>query len=296
MSTHSGSVMAMSSTLEGDAQSKSNGKVRALSAHLPFVEVDGSELKAWLAEPESGRAEMKKLLSRHGLVVFRSAELSPSEEVQAAKLAGYHANTDPLGLGILGGWNSMPVGLANLLGQPEVLCQGNVKLENHYGVSTQLTQLLTYDNEGFHSDGIHNMQERCACRSGAHEATPSSHHRRYHLPPLCPVPRPLWRKCAVVATPPPSMTLTVAVRVALAPRNPVLTSMYCIKAPLAGGETFFTCTRLALASIADPALRDLCRRRERQPLHLRPPAPHAHARTLYRSARTIPPPTRGPCA
>ena len=75
-------------------------------------------------------------------------------------------------------------------------------LKDHHGIaSLQLTLPLTMEDEGFHADGIHNLQ--------------------HHLP--------------------------------------VLTSMYCLKAPVAGGATFFTCGRRALSDL-DPALATLCKR------------------------------------
>ena len=82
------------------------------------------------------------------------------------------------------------------------MCQGNALLRDHHGIGTmQLQQLLTFDNEGYHCDGLHNQQTQL----------------------------------------------------------PVLTSMYCLRAPRSGGETFFACSRDALAR-ASTELRDLARR------------------------------------
>ena len=181
-------------------------EVRPVHSDVPFAEVHGADLKSWLAKPAQGREHLRQLISTHGLVVFKSASLTPREEVQLSKLAGYHAARDPARARIPGGgdggWNGPTAGIATLPEEPDVLCQGNSLLTNHHGISSmQLSQKLCYNNEGFHCDGVHNMQERL----------------------------------------------------------PVLTSMYCIKAPLAGGETYFACGRLAFARL-DPAIKELCRR------------------------------------
>jgi len=178
--------------------------VRQLGDRVPFAEVcDGGVLHDWLAEPEVGREEIRSLIRAHGLVVFRDTSLTPREELQVAQLAGYHATEQATGgAGSLFGWQGKVAGLAALPDVPEVVCQGNVQLLDHHGIDgVQLTPLLTFENEGYHSDGMHNMQ---------------------HSPP-------------------------------------VLTSMRCVKAPLAGGETFFACSRLALSRLG-PAMRALCRR------------------------------------
>jgi len=93
--------------------------------------------------------------------------------------------------------NSSPV----LPSQPEVLCQGNAALHNHFGLTRQLKLGLTYKNCGFHPDGTHNLQTDL----------------------------------------------------------PVVTSMYCLKAPKYGGNTFFACGRLAFAN-ATPDLQSKARR------------------------------------
>ena len=190
-----------SPTLPCRSMAKSSRQQKPLHPQLPFVEVLGADLKAMLSDPDEGRQELRKLLHEHSLIVFRDAELSPRENVQLNQLAGYHA-TETHPLGILGGWNAKQTGLANLPQIPEVMCQGNALLKDHHGIaSLQLKQLLSFDDEGFHADGMHNMQDRL----------------------------------------------------------PVLTSMHCLKAPLAGGETHFACSRLALSRL-DPELRELCRR------------------------------------
>ena len=177
-------------------------QIRSLHAEQPFAEVT-ADLRAWLAHPDVGKEKLRALLAEHGLLIFRGVELSPREEVLLNKLAGYHEEEESSdSLGKLGGWNAAQPGIGTLPGEPDVLCQGNVLLEDHHGIaSLQLTLPLTYECEGFHADGVHNMQHRL----------------------------------------------------------PVLTSMLCLKAPIAGGSTFFTCSRHALSTL-DPALRELCRR------------------------------------
>lgn len=176
----------------------------ALNQRAPFVDVRGADLRRWIAQPTEGQQQLRKLLTTHGLVVFRDVQLSPREHVALVKLANYHAEFDHTRVGVPGGWNAKTGGIATLPADPEVLCQGNVLLQDHHGIdSLQLKQLLTYEDEGFHSDGMHNMQERL----------------------------------------------------------PVLTSMHCLRAPVAGGETFFACARLAFSRL-DPALQVLCRRLE----------------------------------
>lgn len=174
------------------------GTAHLLNPHLPFVEVRGADLRAFIARPEEGRAEMRRLLSKYGLVVFREAKLTPREEVQLNELPGYHKEVEVEVSH--SGFNTDRV--ATVPGEPAVLCQGTALLENHHGIThLQLTQLLTLENEGFHSDGMHNQQEDL----------------------------------------------------------PVVTSMYCIKAPISGGETLFSCGRLALEKV-DGETRALCRR------------------------------------
>ena len=128
---------------------------RSLHPDLPFAEIpDGASVLArLLADPRRGREELRRLISTHGLVVFRSAAgLSPAEEVKVIRMFGYHAERDESSLGAFGGWSSRPSGIATLPAQPDVLCQGNVRLENHHGIeSLQLKQLLSLENEGFHS-------------------------------------------------------------------------------------------------------------------------------------------------
>ena len=176
---------------------------RSLHPRLPFAELLNVDISALLAaDPVKSRRELQHLLSTHGLIVFRGVKISPQEEVQLSELCGYHKRRDSSSIGAFGGWNAPSKSIATIPSHPDVLCQGNVKLEAHHGIaSAQLQPLLTYENEGFHSDGVHNMQE--------------------HLP--------------------------------------VVTSMYCLKAPVAGGETFFACSRLALSRL-DPTLQELCRR------------------------------------
>ena len=177
------------------------GEARQLTPSQPFVEVIGADLRTWIAHPDTGKEELRQLLRMHGVVIFRDAELSPAEELMVNELVDWHAPRT--GDATNFGWNSTKVpGIATIPATPEVLCQGNALLTNHHGIaSLQLAQTLSYTNEGFHSDGVHNMQERM----------------------------------------------------------PVLTSMYCLEAPLAGGETHFACGRQALAR-APAELRALARR------------------------------------
>ena len=178
-------------------------QIRSLHAEQPFAEVTNADLRAWLAIPDVGKQKLRALLAEHGLLLFRGVDLSPREEVLLTKLAGHHEEEESSdGLGKLGGWNAAQPGIGTLPQETDVLCQGNVLLKDHHGIaSLQLKLPLTYESEGFHADGIHNMQHRL----------------------------------------------------------PVLTSMLCLKAPIAGGSTFFTCSRRALSTL-DPALRELCRR------------------------------------
>ena len=196
-SAHGGSIMYQH--MRADI---CKGESRALSTLLPFVEVRSADLRSCIAHPTEGGKELRRLLSTHGLVVFKSADLSPRDEVQLAELSGYHKPFDDKKKGIPGGWNAENSGIATLPDAPEVLCQGNVLLEEYHGIASQQLQLLlTFDSEGFHSDGTHNMQTDL----------------------------------------------------------PITTQMYCMKAPHAGGETFFTCSRLAFSQL-DAAMQDLCRR------------------------------------
>lgn len=183
-------------------------KMRRLPLHKgqPFGEIMHADFKRWLAEPDVGQLELRKLLAQNGLLVFRKADLTPAEEVAMNKLFGYHDESADAQIGAFGGWNSRSssesAGLGFLPSQPEVLCQGNALVQDHHGIeSLQLKIALTYENEGWHADGVHNMQTQL----------------------------------------------------------PVLTSMYCLKAPIAGGGTFFTCGRRTLSDL-DPGLRELCRR------------------------------------
>jgi hypothetical protein len=134
-----------------------------LSPHAPFAEVrrGGATLRGWLKRGSG--AQFRTLLETHGLVVFRGcAALTPREEVEVNKLAGYHApDFDEGRRGVPGGWNAAAAGVGVLPDQPEVLCQGNVLLRDHHGLDgVQLRQLLTLENEGFHADGVHNQHAR----------------------------------------------------------------------------------------------------------------------------------------
>ena len=143
-STHGGSIMHqhmradITSTGEADI---SKGEVNNLSKLLPFVEVHGADLRSWIAHPSEGGKELRRLLSTYGLVVFKSADLSPREEVQLAELAGYHKPFDNTKKGIPGGWNAENSWIATLPEAPEVLCQGNVLLEDYHNIASQQLQL-----------------------------------------------------------------------------------------------------------------------------------------------------------
>ena len=69
---------------------KQSTDARALNAHVPFAELDASVLRAFLANPtEEADGNPRALVAKHGLLVFRGAELTPREEVLANKLVGY---------------------------------------------------------------------------------------------------------------------------------------------------------------------------------------------------------------
>ena len=214
------------------------GQVRALNKSTPFAEVVGADLSDFLADPAAGRKEMRRLLSTHGLVIFRGVTLTPAEELKVNELADYHVlRNESKGLNF--GWSDeaalQEAGIATIPAVPEVVCQGNACLEGYHGIHTmqlcvptmtapsgsvpclasrllsctlaesfacvRRRQSLTFGNEGFHSDGVHNLQDQL----------------------------------------------------------PVLTSMYCVRAPELGGETHFACGRLAFNRLP-AALQHLARR------------------------------------
>ena len=169
---------------------------------IPFASVSGATLRTFLEHPVKGAEELRRLLTTHGLVVFREANLTPEEEVKLNKLPGWHTDrSTPDSYNF--GWSTDDVGGIGVLPNlPEVLCQGSAILKDHHGIpALELRQRLSFEREGYHVDGAHNLQD------GA----------------------------------------------------PVLTSMYCLRAPLAGGETHFVCGRSAL-SRAPSDLQDLARR------------------------------------
>jgi len=123
----------------------------------PFVRLSGCEVKDFLKAGFKGAAKLRELMTTHGLLVFEDQHLTPAEEVAVNKLFGYHTDA---AVQSATGWlkNSPKSGAALLPSQPEVLCQGNAALQDHFGLTMQLKQVLTYENEGFHSDGLHSMQ------------------------------------------------------------------------------------------------------------------------------------------
>jgi len=131
-------------------------QTETLEDHLPFVRLSGCEVKDFLKAGSKGAEKLRELMMTHGLLVFADQHLTPGEEVAVNKLFGYHTDVE-VESGT--GWakNSPKSGLALLPSQPEVLCQGTAALQDHFGLTMQLKQVLTYENEGFHSDGVHNL-------------------------------------------------------------------------------------------------------------------------------------------
>eukprot|EP00746_Dinoflagellata_sp_MGD_P156181 gnl/MRDRNA2_/MRDRNA2_85729_c1_seq1.p1 gnl/MRDRNA2_/MRDRNA2_85729_c1~~gnl/MRDRNA2_/MRDRNA2_85729_c1_seq1.p1 ORF type:complete len:339 (+),score=50.50 gnl/MRDRNA2_/MRDRNA2_85729_c1_seq1:2-1018(+) len=133
---------------------------------------------------------LKKLIVTHGLLIFRNQHLTPAQEIAASKVLGWHMESNEPDPGSApnssasrgeerrwetddgrfkgeeeeklqtgGGSNTWVANSsASLPSHPEIICQGNAALHNHFGLTMQLQMGLTMTNAGFHPDGAHNLQ------------------------------------------------------------------------------------------------------------------------------------------
>eukprot|EP00746_Dinoflagellata_sp_MGD_P087044 gnl/MRDRNA2_/MRDRNA2_34531_c0_seq1.p1 gnl/MRDRNA2_/MRDRNA2_34531_c0~~gnl/MRDRNA2_/MRDRNA2_34531_c0_seq1.p1 ORF type:complete len:384 (+),score=37.18 gnl/MRDRNA2_/MRDRNA2_34531_c0_seq1:64-1215(+) len=133
-------------------------EVLPVQGNLPFARLSGCDVKGFLEAGAQGAVRLRELMLKHGLLIFPDQYLTPAQEVAVSKIFGWHLE----GAEMQSGWGNttnkkytmMPV----LPGLPEVLCQGNAKLNDHYGLTTQLEMTLTHSNGGWHGDGIHAQQ------------------------------------------------------------------------------------------------------------------------------------------
>jgi len=122
---------------------------------LPFARLSRCDVQDFLVAGARGGARLREFMLTHGLLIFTDQHLTPGEEVAINKLPGWHLE----GGEIRNGYSSITTGSIPVLpAQPEVLCQGTADLHNHFGLTMQLKMGLTYSNEGFHSDAMHNQQ------------------------------------------------------------------------------------------------------------------------------------------
>eukprot|EP00747_Dinoflagellata_sp_TGD_P206871 gnl/TRDRNA2_/TRDRNA2_80507_c0_seq1.p1 gnl/TRDRNA2_/TRDRNA2_80507_c0~~gnl/TRDRNA2_/TRDRNA2_80507_c0_seq1.p1 ORF type:complete len:376 (+),score=45.04 gnl/TRDRNA2_/TRDRNA2_80507_c0_seq1:69-1196(+) len=133
--------------------------ISLVQEQLPFARISGCSVKDLLEGGAEGASVLKGLLLRHGFVVFADQQLTPAEEVAINKNLGWHLESEDEALRSSGWSPGKKDPYPILPSHPEVLCQGNVALDNHFGLTTHLKMMLTYSNEGFHSDGMHIWQK-----------------------------------------------------------------------------------------------------------------------------------------
>ena len=68
-------------------------ELRKLNASLPFVEIRGADLRAWLTHPEEGRAELRTLLAAHGLAATPDDHLQTRTAREIARAKRYFSSS-----------------------------------------------------------------------------------------------------------------------------------------------------------------------------------------------------------
>jgi len=125
----------------------------------PFAQCHGVDLSQALASRDIER--IRAGLLNHGLLVFGDQRaMAPEHEVAFNRAFGWH---DPDQSAFLFGFGAPTTehrvsGGAQLPAWPEVSVLGNVKLDDHHGVTnTQLKPILGFTYAGWHADGLHDM-------------------------------------------------------------------------------------------------------------------------------------------
>lgn len=128
--------------------------VQHVNSHTPFVRIAGADLRKI---GPSDTAILRRLMQTHAVLVFPGQALTPRQEVDFNTLFKYHDDDDDEtghGFGFSAGHHGAHDGCIPACRSVQV--QGNVMVRNHYGIDgLQLKMAITYENEGFHSDGIH---------------------------------------------------------------------------------------------------------------------------------------------
>ena len=137
------------------------GQVRALNKSTPFAEVVGADLSDFLADPAAGRKEMRRLLSTHGLVIFRGVTLTPAEELKVNELADYHVlRNESKGLNF--GWSDeaalQEAGIATIPAVPEVVCQATTTGHGGRGTGGGGSGALASSTARL---AVHKLKNRC---------------------------------------------------------------------------------------------------------------------------------------
>ncbi|HIB77990.1 MAG TPA: hypothetical protein EYO58_10355 [Flavobacteriales bacterium] len=126
-----------------------------VSKHTPFLRINSVDIRQLTP---SDTPLLQHLIAKHAVLYFSNQQLTPQDELHMNQLFDYHSaqqHTHSFGFSESTHKKQYTVPYCE---QVQVMGKTNGILPFHEGLTNvRLEESLTYENEGFHSDGIHDV-------------------------------------------------------------------------------------------------------------------------------------------